>query len=224
MKKAIVLLPLLLLSIEVLAQEPVPGYDWAGFERYAASNEALRGSAPLAVIMGDSITDGWFDADPAFFEGNRIVGRGISGQVTAQMLVRFRRDVLDLEPQYVIILGGINDIARNLGFISLENTLGNIASMCELAVFHGIRPILTTLLPTGRIPWRQGLTDVPEQIQLLNRAIRSYASENGFLLIDLADYMTDGNGVLKPSVTKDGIHPTMEGYKFMEEAVLQVLR
>ena len=169
----------------------------------------------MAVVIGDSITDGWFDADSAFFIGNRIVARGISGQVTAHMLVRFRRDVLDLAPRYVVILGGINDIARNLGYISRENTLGNIASMCELAAAHGIRPVLTTLLPAESIPWRKGLTDVPEQIHAFNQAIRSYARENGFLLIDMADLKVP---------TEDGIHPTREGYTVMEEAALQVLR
>ena len=215
MKRSIITLLFLLLGTGIRAQELVPSYDWAYFERYAASNQALRGSAPLAVVMGDSITDGWFEADSAFFAVNRIVARGISGQVTAHMLVRLRRDVLDLAPRYLVILGGINDIARNLGYISLENTIGNIASMCELAAFHGIRPVLTTLLPAERIPWRKGLTDVPEQIQAFNQAIRTYASENGFLLIDLADLMVE---------TTDGIHPTLAGYKTMEEAVLQALQ
>ena len=215
MKRALVFLALSLLCFGTRAQDMVPSYDWANFERYAASNEVLRGSAPLAVIMGDSITDGWFDADSAFFIGNKIVGRGISGQVTAHMLVRFRHDVLDLAPQYVVILGGINDIARNLGYISLENTLGNIASMCELAANHGIRPVLTTLLPTKGFPWRKGLTDVPEQISTFNQAIRSYARENGFLLIDMADLMVE---------TTDSVHPTLAGYKIMEEAVLQALQ
>ena len=212
MKRAFVILALSLLCSGIRAQDLIPSYDWAFFERYDASNEALRGSAPLAVIMGDSITDGWFDADSAFFIGNRIVGRGISGQVTAHMLVRFRCDVLDLAPRYVVILGGINDIARNLGYISLENTLGNIASMCELAAVHGIRPVLTTLLPAESIPWRKGLSNVTEQIQLFNQAIRAYARDNGFILIDLATLGVE---------TEDGIHPTLEGYKAMEEAVLQ---
>ena len=215
MKKAFVFLVLSQLCIGICAQDLIPSYDWVYFERYASSNEALRDSAPLAVVMGDSITDGWFDADSAFFIGNRIVARGISGQVTAHMLVRFRRDVLDLAPRYVVILGGINDIARNLGYISRENSLGNIASMCELAAAHGIRPVLTTLLPAENIPWRKGLTDVPEQIHAFNQAIRSYARENGFLLIDMADLMIEST---------DGIHPTLAGYKMMEEAVLQVLR
>lgn len=215
MKRAFVILALSLLCSGIRAQDLIPSYDWAFFERYDASNEELRGSAPLAVIMGDSITDGWFDADSAFFVGNRIVGRGISGQVTAHMLVRFRRDVLDLAPRYVVILGGINDIARNLGYISLENTLGNIASMCELAAVHGIRPVLTTLLPAESIPWRKGLSNVTEQIQLFNQAIRAYARDNGFILIDLAALGVE---------TEDGIHPTLEGYKAMEEAVLQACR
>ena len=224
MKRLIVILTLLLLSLGIRAQEPASSYDWANFERYAASNEALRGCAPLAVIMGDSITDCWFDADSEFFVGNRIVGRGISGQVTSQMLVRFRRDVLDLAPQYVVIIGGINDIARNLGYISVENTLGNIVSMCELAAAHGIRPVLTTLIPTEGFPWRKELTDVPEQIRAFNQSIRAYARNNGFLLIDLAVLMTDEDGVQKPSLTSDGVHPTLVGYKIMEEAVLQALR
>lgn len=224
MKRIIVLLALSLPCLVTRAQDALPSYDWAHFERYAASNKTLLGSAPLAVIMGDSITDGWFDSDSAFFNGNRIVGRGISGQVTAQMLVRFRRDVLDLAPEYVVIIGGINDIARNLGYISLENTMGNIVSMCELADAHGIKPVLSTLLPTDGIPWRKELTDVPEQIQTLNQSIRSFAHEKGFALIDFAILMADENGTLKPGLTKDTVHPTLAGYKVMEKAVLRALQ
>ena len=223
MKRLSIVFALSLLCAVAGAQDMIPAYDWAQFGRYAASSQALRGSAPLAVIMGDSITDGWADADSAFFAGNRLVGRGISGQVTAHMLVRFRRDVLDLAPEYVVIIGGINDIARNLGYISPENTMGNIASMCELAASHGIKPILSTVVPTDSIAWRKGLTGVPELIQELNGRIRCYASENGFRLIDFAALMADEDGVQKPGLTKDGIHPTPEGYKLMEEAVLQVL-
>ncbi len=223
MKKTVIFVVLSLMCAYAAAQE-LPSYDWANFGRYAAANEALAGKQPLAVIMGDSITDGWFSADSAFFQNNNIAGRGISGQVTNQMLVRFRRDVIDLHPEYVIIIAGINDIARNQGYISQENIMGNFQSMCQLASANGIIPILATLIPADKVVWRPAITDTHEQVAALNEKIRAYASANGYKIIDLEVLLADENGAPRSDLSKDSIHPNLAGYKVMEEAVLAVLQ
>lgn len=204
------------------AQE-LPDQDWAHFGRYQQANAGLTGK-PVAVFMGDSITDGWYRLDPAFFDDNHFAGRGISGEVTSHMLVRFRRDVLELHPKYVVILAGINDIARNNGYISLENTFGNIVSMCELAKLHKIKPVLCTLVPSDHIAWRPALGDVTPLVSSLNDMIRQYAKEKRYRLIDYAKLLSDENGVILEGVTRDSVHPVIEGYKLMEEAVLKVVK
>lgn len=224
MKKALFTLTLLMGLPLMAGAQQTPDYDWAQFGRYSADNAQCCGKAPVAVIMGDSITDGWLQQDPAFFKDNNIAGRGISGQVTSQMLVRFRRDVLDLHPRYVVIVAGINDIARNNGYIAEENILGNIESMCELAALHGIIPVLTTLFPAGKIGWRPGITDALEQVKSFNEKIRAYARTNGLECIDFEPLMADENGITSSELCTDGIHPTLNGYKVLEEAVLKVLK
>ena len=221
----ITMMLLVLCSFLAGAQDTLlPSYDWAGFERYEADNKAIEGTSPLAVIMGDSITDGWAEQDPAFFTQNNIVGRGISGQVTSQMLVRFRRDVLDLRPRYVVIIAGINDIARNQGYISQENSIGNILSMCELAVANGIEPVLSTLIPASKVVWRPAITNTRELVAAFNAELRAHAAERGFKLIDLEQLLADENGNPRPDLSEDTIHPTLAGYKIFEEAVLKALQ
>lgn len=221
----ITMMLLVLCSFLAGAQDTLlPSYDWAGFERYEADNKAIAGTSPLAVIMGDSITDGWAEQDPAFFTQNNIVGRGISGQVTSQMLVRFRRDVLDLRPRYVVIIAGINDIARNQGYISQENSIGNILSMCELAVANGIEPVLSTLIPASKVVWRPAITNTRELVAAFNAELRAHAAERGFKLIDLEQLLADENGNTRPNLSEDTIHPTLAGYKIFEEAVLKALQ
>lgn len=221
----IIMMLLVLCSFLAGAQDTLlPSYDWAGFERYEADNKAIAGTSPLAVIMGDSITDGWAEQDPAFFTQNNIVGRGISGQVTSQMLVRFRRDVLDLRPRYVVIIAGINDIARNQGYISQENSIGNILSMCELAVANGIEPVLSTLIPASKVVWRPAITNTRELVAAFNAELRAHAAKRGFKLIDLEQLLADENGNTRPDLSEDTIHPTLAGYKIFEEAVLKALQ
>lgn len=161
--------------------------------------------------------------DPDFFKENNILGREISGQVTSQMLVRFRRDVLDHSPKYVVIIGGINDIARNAGYISLDNILGNIASMCELAVAHGIIPVLATVVPADHIGWRPAITGTREEVASLSAKIREYAAASGIGLIDLEVIMADENGAPRTDLSPDTIHPSYSGYKVIESALLNIL-
>ena len=172
-KNILAALAAVLFLVPAHAQE-LPDQDWAHFGRYAEANAAVV-QAPKAVLMGDSITDAWYSMDPAFFTDHNFAGRGISGEVTSHMLVRFRRDVIDLHPKYVVILAGINDIARNNGYIALENTFGNIVSMCEIARANKIKPVLCTLVPSDKIRWRPALGDVTRQVSALNEMIRAYA-------------------------------------------------
>lgn len=223
MKRIVLAAALAVFSFVSLHAQDIPDHDWAHFGRYADANAKVTHS-PVAVLMGDSITDAWFNQDRAFFEDNDFAGRGISGEVTSHMLVRFRRDVIDLHPRYVVILAGINDIARNNGYIALENTLGNIVSMCELAKANKIKPVLCTLVPSSEIRWRPGLGDVSDQVAKLNGMIRAYAKANRFRLVDYAKVLSDENGVLLDGVSRDTVHPVLEGYKIMETELLRVLK
>jgi alpha-L-fucosidase len=197
--------------------------DWAQFYKYEQANTTVT-AKPKAVFMGDSITEGWFRLDPDFFTSNNFLGRGISGQTSSEMLVRFRRDVLDFHPKYVVILAGTNDAAENNGKITPENTLGNIISMCELAKLHKIKPILCSALPAGQFRWRKEITDAPDRVRTLNALLKDYAKKNRIVYLDYYPLMDDGNGSLPETLSKDTVHPTLEGYKIMEEAVLKVLR
>ena len=141
--------------------------DWANYGRYAAANAALT-TAPAVVFMGNSITDGWDNAHPEFFTDNNFACRGIGGQVTSQMLCRFRADVIALRPKAVVILAGTNDIAGNNGPIECGHIVENIVSMAELALAAGIRPILCSVLPAAKYPWRPEIESVPEKIAALN--------------------------------------------------------
>lgn len=197
--------------------------DWANFGRYANANKGVE-SAPLAVIMGDSITDNWVKRTPSdFFNKNNIAGRGISGQVSSQMLVRFRRDVIDLKPQFVVILSGTNDIAQNQGYISLENIFGNIVSMVELAKANSITPVVCTVLPANKFPWRQEIKPA-EDVKKLNAMLKEYCQKNSLKFIDFYSPMVDNKGGLPKKYAKDGIHPNPDGYAVMEKILLDSLK
>lgn len=164
-------------------------WDWANFGRYEEANAELE-ERPRAVFMGDSITDNWFKFDPGFFTDNGFAGRGISGQVTSQMLVRFRRDVIELSPKYVVILAGTNDIALNNGSISIENIFGNIVSMCELAKLHRIKPVICSVTPASSFSWRQELSPA-EDIIRLNEMLREYAESHRIPYVDYHSALKD---------------------------------
>lgn len=195
--------------------------DWANFGRYAAANKQAERHAE-AVLMGNSITDGWWNADSLFFRTNHLIGRGISGQTTAEMLVRFRRDVIELQPKRVVILAGINDIACNNGVITLENTFGNIRSMAELAKANGIAVILCSVLPAYDIPWRGGMK-VADKVARLNDMIHDYAQREGLPYVDYYSAMKDERGGLPARLSGDGVHPTKEGYAIMENLLLKTI-
>lgn len=200
-----------------------PDADWARFNRYASVNAGIM-SRPVAVLMGDSITDGWDNADPDFFTDNGFVCRGISGQTSSQMLVRFRRDVVDLHPECVVILAGTNDIACNTGYIAPENIVGNIASMCEIAKVHKIKPVICSVTPSASFFWRRELDGVPGMIVALNEMLAAYAAENRIPYVDYHSLLKDENGGLPEEYSADGTHPTPACYKIMEQVLLKTVR
>lgn len=206
--------------LSIYAQEK-KDKDWAKFYRYEQANDTIK-VRPRAVFMGDSITDGWAKQSPDFFYSNNFVGRGISGQTTTQMLVRFRRDVLDLSPKYVVILAGTNDIARNNGLISLENILGNIQSMCELAKAHKIKPVLCSVLPADRYRWRKDLKPAGDIVKL-NELIKAYAKSARIPYVDYHSVLKNENNGLPEKYAADGVHPNIDCYKIMEKIVVEYL-
>lgn len=201
------------------------GDDWGQFGRYHEENAQVLAKsetecAPKAVFMGNSITEGWVREDPRFFLLNNFVGRGISGQTTYQMLLRFREDVINLHPEAVVINGGTNDIAENNHDYSEDITFGNIVSMAELAQANGIRVILTSVLPVEKFYWRPSVKDVPAKVSSLNARIRQYADEHDIPFVDYFEVMHTPSGALNPALSPDGVHPNLDGYRLMEPLVL----
>jgi lysophospholipase L1-like esterase len=212
--------------------------DYGRLSRYAAANAALAPKRPgerRVVFFGDSITDNWSKAGyGGFFPGRPYVNRGIGGQTTSQMLLRFRPDVIALKPEAVVILAGTNDIAGNGGPVSLEVVQQNVASMAELAKLHGIRVVLASLLPVsddkrdadGR-PLIRTKDRPPATLRALNAWLAGYARDNGHVYLDYFTAVADAAGTLRPDLNDDGLHPNTAGYAVMaplaEKAVEQAL-
>jgi len=196
--------------------------DWAWIAKYSDADNMLP--APGAdekrvVFMGNSITENWYNMDSLFFRENHYIGRGIGGQVSSQMLVRFREDVINLKPAVVVIEAGTNDIAENRGPVSLENIFGNIVSMVQLAQANGIVPIITSVLPATDFPWHHGLEPAPKIIEL-NRMLKNYAAKNNIVYVDYWSAMVNEKNGLRADLSLDGfVHPNMKGYKIMEPLV-----
>lgn len=168
--------------------------------------------------MGNSITEAWSAMYPEFFADNPYINRGISGQTTPQMLVRFRQDVIQLKPYAVVILAGTNDIAGNTGPAELPEIAGNIFSMAELARSNGIKVLLCSVLPAADYPWRPGLKPAGK-IAKLNAMLKDYAMQHNIIWVDFYTCMNNGSGGLKAEFTYDGVHPNLEGYKVMSKIV-----
>lgn len=218
MKQSFLFLAALLTASSINAQTDV---DWARFNVFEKANTEITES-PDVVFMGNSITEMWQGQEKEFFKEHNFVGRGISGQVSSQMLSRFRPDVIDLHPKAVIILCGINDIALNNGYITVPHIFDNIKSMAELAQANGIVPILCKVLPSDTIKWRKEVKPFP-LIKELNALIEGYASEQGFPLVDYFTPMLGGESGIKAEYTFDGVHPLPAGFKVMEAAALPVI-
>jgi lysophospholipase L1-like esterase len=211
------------------AQDPRPQDDWASLARYREANARLGAPRPgeqRVVFYGNSITDAWAEHFETMFPGKPYVGRGISGQTTPQMLVRFRQDVIALEPAVVVILGGTNDIAGNTGPSTPGMIEDNLTSMVELATANDIRVVLASVLPAYDYPWRRGLDPAP-RIVALNAWMRQYASAHDVVYLDYHSAMVDDRLGLRAELTYDGVHPNVAGYRVMaplaERAIAEAL-
>lgn len=201
--------------------------QFANFKRYEKANNELpvpNKKEKRVVFLGNSITEGWVNIHPEFFTENGYIGRGISGQTSYQFLLRFRNDVINLKPKLVIINAGTNDVAENTGPFDLEKTFGNIASMAEMAKANKIKVILTSVLPASEFKWNKKITDSSERIEALNAKIKEYAKANKIPYVDYYTPMASGpERSLNPDYSKDGVHPTLEGYLVMEAIIQPVI-
>jgi len=195
-------------------------FPWLG--RYKEADVKLGAPAPgenRVVFMGDSITEGWhFDAAGGVFAAKPYINRGISGQTTPQMVLRFHQDVIALQPKVVVILAGTNDIAGNTGPMTLEQTEDNIAAMAEMATANKIKVVLCSILPAFDYPWQPGLTPA-QKIDTINAWIRDYAAKHGHAYVDYHSSMKDSRGGLPENLSKDGVHPLPAGYEMMAPLV-----
>ena len=207
----------LLVPVFLISGISTSAQDWAQLNYYKNANEQLasvENTGNRVVFMGNSITEGWLAHYPEFFENESYVNRGIGGQTTPQMLLRFRQDVVALQPKVVVLLAGTNDIAGNTGPATTEVIIDNIKSMCEIAAVHGIEVVLATVLPASDYPWRPGCnpdTRIPE----LNARIESYAEVNNLIFLDYFSAMNNGKNGMNEALAYDGVHPNKEGYKVM---------
>ena len=198
--------------------------DYGNFAIYDQINKEviIENNEGRIVFIGNSITQGWKNFMPEMFDNQTFINRGISGQTSTEMLVRFRTDVINLKPKVVVILAGTNDIAGNTLFRGLEIVAGNISSMAELARQNNIKVILCSVLPAANFPWSLGKSpDI--KIPLLNGLIKDYAQKKGFYYLDYYNLMNDGNNGLKKDYGNDGVHPNMNGYKLMQRMVLDAI-
>lgn len=209
--------------------------DWPELNRYSEANAALV--APLKVekrviFLGDSITDFWSrPASGGFFPGKPYINRGIDGQTTPQMLIRFKADVIALKPKVVVILAGTNDIAGNTGPTTPEQIADNLSSMADLAQAHGVRIVLASVLPVSDYGHRADGRNLiqterrpPDQIIKLNSWIRRYSSENGYIYLDYFSVMADESGMLRKELSEDGLHPNARGYAVMAPIAEQAIK
>ena len=221
MRKLIITIAAAMLSVIGLSAQNFVHYHWFDGE----NSTVPAGTRGRVVLMGDSITEGWgTKGTPGFFDNDKMVERGISGEVTAQMVLRFRRDVIDLKPKTVVILCGCNDIALNQGEYNEDYTFGNIVTMVQLAKANKIKPIVCSVLPAAAFPWRPEVKDAPEKVASLNARLRAYCAKNRIKYVDYFPAMVASDGFsLNPNYTNDGIHPTLPGYEVMESIILKAL-
>ena len=216
---------LIIILLSLPFTQKINSQDWNTFantSRYDKANLELKLHTKAnnrVVFMGNSITEGWIQMRPEFFNNRDYINRGIGGQTTPQMLLRFREDVINLNPSVVIILAGTNDIAGNSGYISLESIIDNIKSMSEIANANGIKVIISSILPAIDYPWKPGLDPAPKII-IINKALKAFSEDNNFIYLDYYAAMADDKGGLKvPEYTtaNDLVHPNKKGYLVMEK-------
>lgn len=228
MKRLLCAVGFLLFAGYVLAQDK-PAEDWPNLGRYRAENEALpppSAGEKRVVFFGDSITDAWGRSVGEFFPGKPYVNRGISGQTTPQMLIRFQQDVVHLHPAAVVILAGTNDIAGNTGPTTNQMVEDNFASMADIAKQSGIKLVLASILPAYSYPWKPSIQPV-ERIRELNAWLKEFCEKHKCVYLDYYSAMADEKGAMLPGLASDGVHPTAQGYAVMaplaEKAITHAL-
>ena len=229
MKKLHLNFGIIILSLFIM--ESSYAQDWANLKRYKNENKKIGLPSPKEnriVFIGNSITESWSNLSPEFFVKKTYINRGISGQTTPQILLRFKEDAIDLKPKIIVILAGTNDIAENTGPITLEKINENIISMAEMAKRNGIIVILSSVLPAFDYPWKPGLQPA-EKIVSLNTMIKNYATKNEIIYLDYYSAMVDKRKGLKDEYTYDGVHPNKAGYQqvmapLAEDAINRALK
>jgi lysophospholipase L1-like esterase len=220
---------LLLLSMNTLGLQ-AQRHDFGNWKRYAEQNKELGTPAKgekRVVLMGNSITDGWPQTRPEFFRDNQLIGRGIGGQTSYQFLLRYREDVINLQPKVVVINYGTNDIAENTGPYDEDLTFGNVLSMVELARYHKMKVILTSCLPAAGFSWNTSITDAMQKIRHLNARVQAYAKANNIPYVDYFSALLSDDGTgMNPNYATDtpGVHPNAQGYAVMESLLLPVIK
>ena len=200
--------------------------DWPNLSRYQDENRSVRlpeKGKQRVVFMGDSITEEWSNLYPDYFDTEGYINRGIGGQTTPQMLIRFKPDVIDLEPDIVVILAGTNDIAGNTGDSNVKMITDNIFSMAELARAHQIKVVLSSILPVFEYEWAKEIKDVPATIDSVNDELKKYVNDHGLVYLDYFSSMVDERKGLNKDYTYDGVHPNQDGYILMSSLAQKVL-
>ncbi len=228
MKNILTFFPLLVILFQFTAYSQNKNIidDWANLKKYAQADSLLSMPAPgeqRIVFMGNSITEYWVKLDSSFFANPEYIGRGISGQTSSQMLLRFRQDAINLKPTAVIILAGTNDIAQNAGPIALKDVLGNIISMTELAKINNIKVILCSVPPAFDFPWHHGLKPA-EKIVKLNSMIKYYCEGNNIPYVGFYSKLVDDRMGFDKRFSNDGVHPNLAGYQIMDTLIEKAIK
>ena len=200
--------------------------DWFRFNDYKADNERIIANKayPEVVFMGNSITENWAYFHPEFFTEHNYLGRGIGGQTSAHMLVRFQSDVIDLHPKAVVIMAGTNDVAHNDFWVSPEEVVNNVVSMCVLAQANGIVPIISSIPPCNGFVWRKEIKDAGKTIVGINQELKAYAEANGIVYVDYHSALADENMGFPKALSDDGCHPNPDTYYLMEGLVVKAIK
>lgn len=220
MKKTAFITLFLTMTLFGFAQE-----DWFGFNRFKADNEHIiaNGEFPEVVFMGNSITEYWALYHPEFFREHNYCGRGIGGQTSAQMLLRFTSDVINLHPKAVVIMAGTNDVAHNTYWVEPDKVVDNIVAMCALARANGIVPIISSIPPCASFVWNPEIKDAAQTIVDINKSLKAYAEANGIVYVDYHAALADEHNAFPKKYSDDGCHPNPDTYFIMEELVLKAI-
>jgi len=199
--------------------------DWFGFNRFMADNERIikSGEFPEVVFMGNSITENWAYYHPDFFSKNNYCGRGIGGQTSAQMLLRFTTDVINLRPKVVVIMAGTNDVAHNTYWVEPNKVVENVVAMCNLAKANGIVPIISSIPPCASFVWNPEIKNAAQTIVDINKSLKAYAETNGIVYVDYHAALADEQNAFPKALSDDGCHPNPDTYFIMEKLVLEAI-